>query len=356
MYRLARPASWPPSGARVRETGPQGHRPRQEGLRHHRPAAGAPGRAPDATRTSATTAPSPSRSPSPATSTRSRPAALFERRRTELLGRRDDLRRRSGKPARRLPPIAPGARRRPPRPRPRLARPPDRRRAHPASSPRRKCNDPESASPSPAWATAPARSCRASTTTGTPIRPTRCRASCTSSSAAYHVRDIELVAAFDVDATKVGLDVGKALFAGINNTIKFAEVPHLGVTVQRGPTLDGFGEFYREVAEETPAEPVDVAAGPPRHQGRRARVLPPGRLRGRAALLRPGLPRRRRRASSTPSRCSSPRTPSGPRSSGRPACRSSATTSRARSAPRSSTAPWPASSRTAAPRSTTRTS
>jgi len=75
----------------------------------------------------------------------------------------------------------------------------------------------------------------------------------------YHIRDIELVAAFDVDAEKVGLDASKALFAEINNTIKFADVPHLGVEVQRGPTFDGFGEFYRQVAEESPAEPVDVA-------------------------------------------------------------------------------------------------
>jgi len=75
----------------------------------------------------------------------------------------------------------------------------------------------------------------------------------------YHVRDIEVVAAFDVDATKVGLDVGKAIHAEPNNTIRFAEVPELGVTVQRGPTFDGFGEFYREVSEESPAAPVDVA-------------------------------------------------------------------------------------------------
>jgi len=75
----------------------------------------------------------------------------------------------------------------------------------------------------------------------------------------YHIRDIELVAAFDVDAHKVGIDTSKAIFAGPNNTIKFSDVPHLGVTVQRGPTFDGFGEFYREVCEESPAEPVDVA-------------------------------------------------------------------------------------------------
>jgi myo-inositol-1-phosphate synthase len=52
----------------------------------------------------------------------------------------------------------------------------------------------------------------------------------------YHVGDVEFVAAFDVDATKVGLDLGKAIYADINNTIKFAEVGDLGVTVLRGPT------------------------------------------------------------------------------------------------------------------------
>ncbi len=75
----------------------------------------------------------------------------------------------------------------------------------------------------------------------------------------YHVRDLVPVAAFDVDATKVGTDLGKAIFAGLNNTIRFAEVGDLGVTVQRGPTLDGLGKYYREVVEESPAAPVDVA-------------------------------------------------------------------------------------------------
>ena len=75
----------------------------------------------------------------------------------------------------------------------------------------------------------------------------------------YHVRDLEFVAAFDVDAAKVGLDLGKAVFAGQNNTIKFAEPGDQGVTVQRGPTFDGLGEFYRDAVEESPAEPVDVA-------------------------------------------------------------------------------------------------
>jgi len=74
----------------------------------------------------------------------------------------------------------------------------------------------------------------------------------------YHVGDVEFVAAFDVDAAKVGLDLGKAVFSGQNNTIRFAAVGELGVTVQRGPTLDGLGKYYRQTIEESPAEPVDV--------------------------------------------------------------------------------------------------
>jgi myo-inositol-1-phosphate synthase len=76
----------------------------------------------------------------------------------------------------------------------------------------------------------------------------------------YHVRDVEFVAAFDVDAAKVGLDIGKAIFTGQNNTIRFAPVGELGVQVLRGPTLDGLGKYYRQTIEESPAEPVDVAA------------------------------------------------------------------------------------------------
>ncbi len=76
----------------------------------------------------------------------------------------------------------------------------------------------------------------------------------------YHVRDVEVVAAFDVDATKVGLDVGKAIFSGQNNTVRFAPVGELGVEVLRGPTFDGLGRYYRETIEESPAPAVDVAA------------------------------------------------------------------------------------------------
>ncbi|MCW0215088.1 MAG: inositol-3-phosphate synthase, partial [Pseudonocardia sp.] len=76
----------------------------------------------------------------------------------------------------------------------------------------------------------------------------------------YHVRDITFVAAFDVDAKKVGRDLSEAIGASENNTIKIADVPPLGVTVQRGHTLDGLGHFYRDTITEADEEPVDVAA------------------------------------------------------------------------------------------------
>ena len=74
----------------------------------------------------------------------------------------------------------------------------------------------------------------------------------------YHVGDVEFVAAFDVDATKVGQDVGKAMWAGLNNTIRFADVGELGIEVLRGPTYDGLGKYYRDQVEESAAEPVDI--------------------------------------------------------------------------------------------------
>ena len=74
----------------------------------------------------------------------------------------------------------------------------------------------------------------------------------------YHVSDVKVVAAFDVDSNKVGLDVADAIFAEINNTIKFSDVPKTGVTVQRGPTMDGFAKYYREMVKESDAEVVDV--------------------------------------------------------------------------------------------------
>ncbi|CAN5227592.1 inositol-3-phosphate synthase [soil metagenome] len=78
--------------------------------------------------------------------------------------------------------------------------------------------------------------------------------------AGYHVGDLEFVAAFDVDAKKVGRDLAEAVVAPPNNTVQFADVPPVGVEVLRGPTLDGFGEYYRQACEESDAAPVDVAA------------------------------------------------------------------------------------------------
>src|SRR5690348_16214986 len=76
----------------------------------------------------------------------------------------------------------------------------------------------------------------------------------------YHVSDIEFVAAFDVDAKKVGRDLAEASVASQNTTIKLADVPPTGVTVKRGHTFDGLGQYYREIIEESDEEPVDVVA------------------------------------------------------------------------------------------------
>ncbi|MEV6556745.1 MULTISPECIES: inositol-3-phosphate synthase [Nocardia] len=74
----------------------------------------------------------------------------------------------------------------------------------------------------------------------------------------YHVRDVKFVAAFDVDAKKVGFDLAEAIFASENNTIKISDVPPSDVVVQRGPTLDGIGKYYAETIDLSEAEPVDV--------------------------------------------------------------------------------------------------
>ena len=74
----------------------------------------------------------------------------------------------------------------------------------------------------------------------------------------YHVRDIEFVAAFDVDAKKVGFDLSEAIHASENNTIKICDVPPLDVPVRRGVTLDGLGKYYRETITESDEPAVDV--------------------------------------------------------------------------------------------------
>jgi len=76
----------------------------------------------------------------------------------------------------------------------------------------------------------------------------------------YHINNVKFVAAFDVDAKKVGLDLADAIWASENNTIKFSDVAKTGVTVQRGTTLDGLGRYYKETITESPATPVDMVA------------------------------------------------------------------------------------------------
>ncbi len=76
----------------------------------------------------------------------------------------------------------------------------------------------------------------------------------------YHVSDIEWVAAFDVDAKKVGQDLAHAIAASENNTIKICDVPPTGIAVQRGTTLDGLGKYYRDMITESDEDPVDVVA------------------------------------------------------------------------------------------------
>jgi myo-inositol-1-phosphate synthase len=74
----------------------------------------------------------------------------------------------------------------------------------------------------------------------------------------YHVRDIEFTAAFDIDVDKVGKDLSEAIWAGQNNTIKFADVPKLGVPVSRGMTHDGLGKYLKEKITKAPGETDDI--------------------------------------------------------------------------------------------------
>jgi myo-inositol-1-phosphate synthase len=74
----------------------------------------------------------------------------------------------------------------------------------------------------------------------------------------YHIRDVTFSAAFDVDANKVGNDLSEAVYAKPNNTIKFAQVPKLGVEVQRGMTHDGLGKYLSKIIVKHPSHTVDV--------------------------------------------------------------------------------------------------
>jgi len=74
----------------------------------------------------------------------------------------------------------------------------------------------------------------------------------------YHIGDLEFVAAFDVNRTKVGKDLSEAVFAPPNNTYKFCDVPHLGVAVSRGMTHDGIGKYLADVVHKAPGSTSDI--------------------------------------------------------------------------------------------------
>jgi Myo-inositol-1-phosphate synthase len=153
----------------------------------------------------------------------------------------------------------------------------------------------------------------------------------------YHVRDIEFVAAFDIDKTKVGKDLSEAVFAGQNNTFKFSDVPHTGVTVDRGMTHDGLGKYLSQVIEKAPGPTADVVGIlKERKVDVMVSYLPVGSEEATKWLS--SRPCRPASASSMPSPFSSAASRTGSDASPSVGCRSSVTTSRARSARPSRTA------------------
>ena len=172
----------------------------------------------------------------------------------------------------------------------------------------------------------------------------------------YHISDIEFTAAFDVTTDKVGKDLADAIWAHPNDTIKFADVPKTGITVNRGMTHDGLGKYISEVVTKAPGETDDIVGILQETEDGRRRQLPPRRLRGGGEVVRRAVPRGRLSRSSTACRSSSPARATGRSASRRRACRSSATTSSRRSARRSRTACSRASSASAASTSTGRCS
>ena len=163
----------------------------------------------------------------------------------------------------------------------------------------------------------------------------------------YHVRDVEFVAAFDIDAEKVGKDLSEAMWSGQNDTIKFADVPQIGVTVERGMTHDGLGKYLKEKITKAPGETADVAEI---LKDSKADVLvcylPVGSEEATKWYVEQALKAGVGVVNCLPVFIA--RENYWDKRFEEPACRSSATTSRARSARRSSTASSPACSTTAA--------
>ena len=107
----------------------------------------------------------------------------------------------------------------------------------------------------------------------------------------YHISDIEISAAFDIDSEKVGKDVSEAIFSGLNNTVKFSDVPKLNIPVQRGMTHDGLGKYLSEVITKAPGLHGRHRPGAQGHGHRRRGQLPAGRQRGGNPLVHRADPR-----------------------------------------------------------------
>ena len=153
----------------------------------------------------------------------------------------------------------------------------------------------------------------------------------------YHVRDIEFVAAFDIDKNKVGKDLSEAIYTKPNNTYVFQQVKHLGVPVERGMTHDGLGKYLSQIIEKAPGPTADIVSIlKEREVDVMVSYLPVGSEEATKWYVEQAL--KAGVAFINASRCSSAVSRTGSAGSPRKACRSSATTSRARSARRSPTA------------------
>ena len=111
----------------------------------------------------------------------------------------------------------------------------------------------------------------------------------------YHIRDIEFVAAFDIDKNKVGKDLSEAIYTKPNNTYVFQQVQQTGVTVERGMTHDGLGKYLSQIIEKAPGRDGRHRRHPQGARGRRHGLLPAGRQRGGDQVVRRAGARRRRR-------------------------------------------------------------
>ena len=111
----------------------------------------------------------------------------------------------------------------------------------------------------------------------------------------YHIRDIDFVAAFDIDKNKVGKDLSEAIYTKPNNTYVFQQVQKTGVTVERGMVHDGLGKYLSQIIEKAPGRDGRHRRHPQGARGRRDGLLPAGRQRGGDQVVRRAGARRRRR-------------------------------------------------------------